>query len=180
MRASPSLIGKKFGLWTVESQAKTRTYGYQGRNPASFKYWNCKCDCGVLGEVPGTSLMLGLSKSCGCSKKKPKYQYGYCFGRAYRNYKGNATRRKLEFALTPEEAYLLFTSPCYYTGREPANKIEWRDHEPFIYNGIDRIDSTKGYSMENCVPCSFEVNRAKSDLSHEEFVEMCKKVAERF
>lgn len=32
-------------------------------------YWKCKCDCGNYTTVLGTSLQLGLVKSCGCIKK---------------------------------------------------------------------------------------------------------------
>jgi len=48
-----------------------------------------------------------------------------------------------------------------------------------VYNGIDRIDNTKGYTPENCVPCCFEVNAMKRDFSEQRFIELCAKVAEK-
>ncbi|WP_146203669.1 hypothetical protein [Azospirillum sp. TSO5] len=38
-----------------------------------------------------------------------------------------------------------------------------------LFNGIDRKDPLKGYTTENCVPCCFEINRAKSDMTIDEF-----------
>ena len=40
---------------------------------------------------------------------------------------------------------------------------------PITYNGIDRIDSTKGYFNDNVVSCCKVCNRAKSNLSLEDF-----------
>lgn len=34
--------------------------------------WECKCDCGTIKEVHGTSLKSGASKSCGCLLKEGK------------------------------------------------------------------------------------------------------------
>jgi hypothetical protein len=51
--------------------------------------------------------------------------------------------------------------------------------EIYTYNGIDRLDSTKGYTADNCVPCAGNINIAKQSLSVEEFVEMCHQVAEK-
>jgi hypothetical protein len=39
----------------------------------------------------------------------------------------------------------------------------------YIYNGIDRIDSSIGYILSNCRPCCRTCNVAKSDLSETEF-----------
>jgi len=39
-----------------------------------------------------------------------------------------------------------------------------------IYNGVDRIDSTKGYIKDNLVPCCEICNKAKSNLDIEIFL----------
>jgi 5-methylcytosine-specific restriction endonuclease McrA len=41
----------------------------------------------------------------------------------------------------------------------------------FIQSGIDRIDNTLGYNIENCVSCCKDCNRAKSDKTLNEFKE---------
>ena len=58
-----SLIGKKFGRWTVLELTQERT-----KNRG--KIWKCKCDCGIIKNVPGDILKRGESKSCGCLQKE--------------------------------------------------------------------------------------------------------------
>ena len=43
-------------------------------------------------------------------------------------------------------------------------------------NGIDRIDSSKGYSVDNCVPCCAKCNYAKHDLSIDDFKNHIEKI----
>ncbi len=52
----------RFGHWTVLE----RDYDIKKKNI----YWKCKCDCGTLRSVAGTSLRSGISVSCGCEKDK--------------------------------------------------------------------------------------------------------------
>jgi len=50
--------------------------------------------------------------------------------------------------------------------------------EEYWYNGIDRKDNSKGYVIDNCVPCHVSINRMKMAMPYEEFVILCKEVAE--
>ena len=56
------LTGKQFGNWTVIQ----RDENSQKRNI----YWVCRCKCGTIRSVAGTSLRGGISTSCGCEKDK--------------------------------------------------------------------------------------------------------------
>lgn len=53
--------------------------------------------------------------------------------------------------------------PGFYCGEENAN-------------GIDRVDSTKHYTKENCVPCCFICNRMKNKYSINVFLEKIKQI----
>lgn len=44
------------------------------------------------------------------------------------------------------------------------------------YSGIDRLDNSKGYSPDNCVPACQSCNFAKLDQSVEAFLEWAKRV----
>jgi len=44
-----------------------------------------------------------------------------------------------------------------------------RYKEEYYYNGIDRIDSSKGYIKDNIRPCCGICNKAKRDLSDSVF-----------
>jgi len=45
-------------------------------------------------------------------------------------------------------------------------------------NGLDRVDSSKGYIKDNVVTCCENCNRAKLDLTQQEFFAMIKSIYE--
>lgn len=47
--------------------------------------------------------------------------------------------------------------------------------EKIAYNGIDRVDPTKGYIIDNCVPCCTTCNYMKRILQRDEFLDHVKK-----
>lgn len=61
----------------------------------------------------------------------------------------------------------LIQQECYYCGKTNSQK----DGE-FYHNGIDRLDSTKGYTEQNCVPCCTKCNMAKGSLTTREFLNL--------
>lgn len=76
--------GNKYGRLTVLERAENNKYGKA--------QWLCKCDCGSLHVVLGSSLRNGSTKSCGCIKSfgeeavaifltelNIKFQKGYTF-----------------------------------------------------------------------------------------------------
>lgn len=74
-------------------------------------------------------------------------------------YKSNAKVRNISWDLTDFEFLELVTKSCAYCGHTQE------------YNGIDRIDSNKGYTINNCVPCCSWCNTMKLDHSLEEFLQ---------
>ena len=72
----------------------------------------------------------------------------------------------------------LVRKPCYYCGIIAGNtKITKNCKEGFKYNGIDRVDSSLGYTANNVVPCCGTCNIAKKDKSQEEFINWAKSIA---
>jgi hypothetical protein len=50
--------------------------------------------------------------------------------------------------------------------------------QPNLYtNGIDRIDSSKEYSVENCVPCCKKCNIMKNVYSMTDFIDQVHKIS---
>lgn len=153
-------------------------------------HWKCLCACNKITVVRTDGLTRGTSKSCGCNKSKNgkhkkmnRYKFG--FSCIYRTYKKAAKQRNLFFNLTKEESMILFKNNCHYCNSEPKNisipsyiKNSAEDIEKykFIYSGIDRIDSSKGYEISNCVSCCIKCNRAKSAMSYEEFKSLVKNI----
>ena len=96
-----------------------------------------------------------------------------------KRYKGKfeepkAKNRNLKFELSKDQFKKLTKLPCYYCGKEPKQEILKADkgnpgNGKYIYNGIDRIDNKKGYTIDNCVSCCKNCNNGKKDMGKEEF-----------
>ena len=77
--------------------------------------------------------------------------------------KSSTKRRQLTIDITYEQFVELSLSPCGWCGGEPSNVLKYSDLR-LAYNGIDRINSSKGYDWENCVPCCRFCNTLKAAL----------------
>jgi len=87
-----------------------------------------------------------------------KYKYGY--------YKRVAVDKGRIFELSYDECEQYFLSNCFYCDSKAI--------QGEIINGIDRIDNSKGYFLENCVPCCSMCNIMKGHKSnHIEFILIC-------
>ncbi len=158
-----------------------------------YTLWKCQCDCGKTCTVKGVNIRLGVTQSCGCllhdvcvtrGKRVAAKNLlrghtipGSAFRELFSGYKRNARSRDMEWSLSIEKFLELTSSPCFYTGLAPAQVIEAASGEQYIYNGVDRVDRFKGYTVDNCVPCSSAINRMKFDLSQEQFMMLCHLVA---
>jgi hypothetical protein len=84
--------------------------------------------------------------------------------------------------LTDDELHSLITSNCHYCGALPSNAMKDtrnKDKTPFIYNGIDRVDNTLGYTLLNSVSCCKRCNIAKNDMTYNDFINLCKRIANK-
>ena len=86
--------------------------------------------------------------------------------KVYSQLRSSAKKRNIEFNLTISELYQLdYPISCPILGMPLVfhrGKVE--DNSP----SIDRLDSSKGYSIDNIQVISFKANRSKSNLSPEE------------
>ena len=98
---------------------------------------------------------------------------------AYRLAMQQAKQRGIEFRLELEEFIEIINKDCYWCGKGPVEK-HLRSYQKLkstiIRNGIDRLDSLKGYESSNCVPCCEQCNIAKMDYTKEEFLAMVKRI----
>ena len=72
--------------------------------------------------------------------------------------------------------FKLITGNCNYCGTKPILENKRKHHAVFL-NGIDRVDSKKGYIKENVVSCCSICNSAKGILSLEEFKKWIQKIS---
>lgn len=86
-------------------------------------------------------------------------------------YKGGAAKRGFSFEIDIDYFRELIEQPCHYCGALPkSRKINRGLAGMYAWNGIDRVDSALGYTVDNCVPCCSQCNRAKGTLNSDAFL----------
>jgi ribosomal protein L13 len=169
------ITGQRFGRLLVTGRAENNKYGN-----IQFK---CKCDCGKETIVQSSLLLNGNTISCGCYRKeliqKP-------FGEASFNHlllgsKKQAERRNIEFSISEDEFRKLILDDCFYCGKKPSQQqhIKYQNGR-LKYNGIDRIDNSKGYITGNVRTCCKQCNYLKYKYTEEEFLTWVKTVYENY
>lgn len=135
------LTGQKFGLLTVLKRAEN-----DKNNRIQYL---CKCECGNIKVIRGSSLTSGNTKSCGCGSGRKKTQpfYGTRLYRIWANIKTRCTNPK----------YKRFID---YGGRGIKVCQEWENFDNFKnwalehnYSNnlqIDRINNNGNYEPHNC------------------------------
>jgi hypothetical protein len=175
------LIGCKFGRFVVQ---------YEVERANKHRRWHCLCECGTEKDVLQSSLITGRTQSCGClgaERSRKRMQLRHDSGQSrkvnsgrndfLRSYKQNAKVRNLNFDLTDSQFDVLITGNCVYCGEPPSERIA--SNNVIIVNGIDRLNSTKGYTTDNCASCCKYCNLMKLEMSPKEFVDHCTKVYRR-
>lgn len=163
----------------------------------SGKHSKLRCLCGYCNkEKIMNAATIKRRVSCGCKqhtsaewkfigpKTKP---WQLLEGQAARNnvefsYKRSARARGLVYDLTTEEFNKLILGICVYCGDSlsTTKKGQGKTSGNFKYTGIDRIDSEKGYTIDNCVSCCSRCNFMKHKMDKNTFIEHVKKIANFF
>ena len=100
---------------------------------------------------------------------KTKQKDSYVFGRFITNIKSRCKKTNREFGLTEKfiaDLYIKQNGKCALSG------IELLEDNM----SIDRIDSNKGYTKNNIQWVDLNINRMKTNLIQEDFIELCGKV----
>lgn len=163
-RRVKDITGKKYGKLSVIS--------FSHINDCRMSVWNCLCDCGTHKKIRANSLSTGAVISCGCYNKEHnlyKMMDTSPIEFLYFNYQRGSKARNIEFDLTMECFSILVVSSCHYCGDLESNTLRRYKKEEFKYNGIDRKDSSLGYTIDNCVPCCVRCNFSKGIMTEQEF-----------
>lgn len=180
------MIGKKFNMLLVESMSEERNCRkYRNKDIQIIKY-NCLCDCGNRTIVIGSNLRKGTTKSCGCINKaranNSKYWTGYgdISGEFWNQIVIGAKSRKIEVSITIQDIWNLFLKQdrkCALSGMEiqfASTLRESKNRETTA--SLDRIDSSKSYTLDNIQWLHKDVNRMKNKYNQEYFIEICQKI----
>lgn len=93
-----------------------------------------------------------------------------------RVYKDGARSRNINWCLTNDQFLNLISKNCYYCGNIPQIRKHDRSVNKKEVNGIDRLDSSKGYTIDNCVTCCTMCNYMKLSSSKNEFLNHVEKI----
>lgn len=96
--------------------------------------------------------------------KKYRDKKGHTPEFKYSEYKSSAIKTKRDFELSYEEFLTLWQKNCAYCDATISTV------------GIDRIDSSVGYTIENCAPCCFDCNNMKSNRNLDQWLLKMEKI----
>jgi hypothetical protein len=158
--------------------------------------WLCICDCGKTVELKGEALKARSRNSCGClmneaAKKLTTLRMKpdtVTYNGLYKAFKVRCRRMKSP-TLTKEQWSSIVLQPCHYCG-EMDNRNRWTrdttknsyitEEQKLLYtkkiNGIDRVDNTQGYHLDNCVPCCTMCNTMKMSSKQDAFFDKVQQI----
>ncbi len=172
------ISGQKFGSWTVID----RCNGYYQRKKSA--YFNCICDCdrNIQHIIYGQNLRKGVSTccmKCATSKrtKEKSFKWKGCGDISHTflySARGNAKRRNLEFNITIKDMWNLFLKQnrkCAISNVELnfQSKCSVCDGNA----SLDRIDSKRGYTIDNVQWIHKDIQKMKWDMSEDKFFDWC-------
>lgn len=144
MNNHDDIVGKEFGNLIVLK--------YEYINEKHRSYYLCKCKiCGKQKIIARNSLIVGKSKSCGCTIKYNSVKHNSSYTRLYNIWKNMKARCN-----NPNNTYYYNyggrgIKVCENWEHNFCNFKEWALRNGYNDNlTIDRINNNEGYFPENC------------------------------
>jgi len=173
------ITGQTFNGIKVLSKSDTR------KNTA-HPLWRCLCKCGNIFLCSSSSLRKGqkgcakcFSKTLGDAKRKG---YQGITGEIWSRVLRSARVRGFDVTITIQDAWDLYEKQgrkCALTGISLIFAYG-RKGRSAITASLDRIDSSKGYHIDNVQWVHKVINNIKMDLQQDEFIKWCGLVAAKF
>jgi hypothetical protein len=174
---SSERIGSKICRDCKNSQRYANKEKYKKKNSDPNKVWDpeylktcCTCKKTQKAEEHHSKKLAekdGYRNDCKACKAKinqtPRIKHSAL--------KADSKKRGYEWTLKEQDTSGLLLSDCYYCGKPSQEGIK--------IHGLDRVENDRGYHLDNVVPCCYDCNIAKATQTQEDFIEMCKRVADR-
>lgn len=182
---SISKIGAKNGLLTIVKVWSEKFDGYSSKE----RVCECYCDCGNTIVVRAKYLRSNHKLSCGCLGKRKGSKHPLWGGHGeisatfWHGIIGSAKRRGriIDFNITIEQGWELFLKQnrkCALSGVEINFPPRSRQYGGSGTASLDRIDSSKGYSIDNIQWVHKDINCMKMAFSQSSFLDWCKTITE--
>lgn len=149
------------------------------RTTSNHRYMKVKCTCGTEKSIR-TDYYSADVACARCAQIKRRATFNdktkeSIVKKLYRSYNQQAKKRGYDFDITYTTFKDYIFKDCYYCAEPPSN-IAKQNYRSLIYNGIDRMDNSKGYVNNNIVPCCAECNWMKNKLSKDQFLNKVNKI----
>lgn len=188
--------GQTFNQLTVLGPSET-----QSERSTKRKWLDvmCRCACGTVKSRPLQEVVKGNVKSCGClsgqavaklkldsqpamsaaprrrpatqAPAQPKVNVRPLMKLRYDDFTKKSRSRGMVNTLTFDQWMELVTAPCWYTGRPPERRQTSRGE--ITCHGLDRLDNTKGYTLDNVITSCSEVNVIRGNIKQATFLILC-------
>lgn len=178
---SMDLTGRRFGSYTVIGDPETEPRKPSSTSGGGTISWLCRCECGREVRVQACKLKSTSGLKCRkCANDDLFNAEDWLPRSVYQKYRANAASRGLEFHLSLDEFRPLLFQPCIYCGTVGGTTLRhpYRREVTVDYNGVDRLNGGN-YEAGNVAACCWRCNRIKSDMKLDEFVTLCRTVADR-
>ena len=157
------LIGKKFHKLEAVEDVGTKN---------GSRLWKCVCECGNTAYITAKDLSFGIRKSCGCLHRCPIGKHGQA--RAGKETKTYMIWKSMVGRCTSDKS----TAYKYYGAIGITVSEEWLTFENFFADmgecpkglSLERVDNNAGYSKDNCIWASREVQA--NNKSNNRFIEV--------
>lgn len=158
MRTKEDIIGLEFRGFTIIEYIPLKTRETRRHN------YRCVCNtCGKIREFEQAEIVRNRI-DCRCH-----YEY-----RRIKN--ESSMRRKLQFTISEKEMWQLLKDQHYKCALSGLDI--YFNHSRDKTASLDRIDSNKGYHLNNVQWVHKEINRMKMDLLQKQFIQLCELVSD--
>jgi hypothetical protein len=180
-----SWLNRQVGKYTIVGVGDRVKYPSQ---KDSIQMWKVKCACGKEKQISKWHLIYGNTTGCSdCVGERNRFEKSPNWNSTAKNVTGMyfakikkcAEKRNIPFEINREELDFLFQKQdgrCRYTKME----LVFESSGCKGTASLDRIDSSLGYTKDNVQWVHKDVNTIKWDLSHDQFVKLCKTITENF
>ncbi len=182
MAMPKDITGMRFGYLTAVRPT--------GESTRKGIVWLVHCErCGKFSEKISTNIVRpqtgGPPKSCGCVHKEARpHRYkgvGDLCGERWTNQMKGAARRGLTVGITVHEAYAVYErqgGKCALTG-VPLRMVRLYGKNKHLHTAsLDRIDPSKGYTLDNVQWVHKDINYIKQGLTEEKFIHWCRRLVQ--
>jgi hypothetical protein len=183
-------LGQKFGKWEIIS---TDIILHEKTKESQIK---CQCECGFKKPVYCLTLIKGQSTACfNCGhgnkgENNAKWKgYKEVPGSFINRITSRSKKANREVEITAKDIYNLWikqNKKCALSGliisfinTNPGTPDKpWSKYDLVCTASLDRIDSNKGYTLDNIQLVHKDVNMIKKEYDQDYFLNLCKLITE--